>query len=169
MSKRPGTNKKVFSSKDYERPGLSVDEIEEIKEAFDIFDVNKDGHISISELTKAMETLGFDSKNEAIYKMIKEMDQDGSGTIDFAEFLDMMTARISDQNTREDLERVYKLFDLERNGDIRLHDLKRVARELGEDISDQELEEIISRADLDGDGKLSFEDFYNVIVRKTFV
>ena len=81
----------------------------------------------------------------------------------------MMTARISDQNTREDLERVYKLFDLDRNGDIRLNDLKRVARELGEDISDEELSEIIQRADLDGDGKLCFEDFYNVIVRKTFV
>jgi centrin-1 len=67
------------------------------------------------------------------------------------------------------LERVYKLFDLNRNGDIRLADLKRVAKELGEDISDEELQEIIQRADLDGDGKLTFDDFYNVIVRKTFV
>ena len=133
----------MFSSKDYERPGLSVDEIEEIKEAFDIFDVNKDGHISVSELVKAMETLGFNSKNEAIYKMIVEMDEDGNGTIEFAEFLDMMTARISDRNTKEDLERVYKLFDLQRNGDIWLDDLRRVAKELGEDISDEELKEII--------------------------
>ena len=54
-----------------------------------------------------------------------------------------MTARISDQNTKQDLERVYKLFDLDRNGDIRLADLKRVAKELGEDISDEELQEII--------------------------
>lgn len=67
------------------------------------------------------------------------------------------------------MERVYKLFDLERNGDIRLADLKRVAKELGEDISDEELKEIIQRADLDGDGKLTFDDFYNVIVKKTFV
>ena len=67
------------------------------------------------------------------------------------------------------MERVYKLFDLNRNGDIRLADLKRVAKELGEDISDEELQEIIQRADLDGDGKLTFDDFYNVIVRKTFV
>lgn len=133
----------MFSSKDYERPGLSVDEIEEIKEAFDIFDVNKDGHISVSELVKAMETLGFNSKNEAIYKMIVEMDENGNGTIEFAEFLDIMTARISDRNTKEDLERVYKLFDLQRNGDIWLDDLRRVAKELGEDISDEELKEII--------------------------
>lgn len=61
------------------------------------------------------------------------------------------------------------MFDLERNGDIRLADLKRVAKELGEDISDEELKEIIQRADLDGDGKLTFDDFYNVIVKKTFV
>ena len=132
-----------FAAKDYERPGLSIDEIEEIKEAFDIFDIDKSGSISVAELVKSMETLGFNSKNPAIYKMISEMDEDGNGTIDFQEFLDMMTARISDQNTKEDLERVYKLFDVERNGQIQVADLKRVAKELGEDISEEELKEII--------------------------
>lgn len=115
MSKKTA-QKQGFAAKDYERPGLSIDEIEEIKEAFDIFDIDKSGSISVSELVKSMETLGFNSKNPAIYKMISEMDEDGNGTIDFQEFLDMMTARISDQNTKEDLERVYKLFDVERNG-----------------------------------------------------
>ena len=118
MPRRPGTNKKEFSAKDYERPGLSVDEVEEIKEAFDIFDVNKDGHIQVSELLKAMTTLGFDAKNPAIYNMIADMDEDGNGVIDFTEFLDMMTARISDQNTKEDLERVFKLFDDDRTQEI---------------------------------------------------
>lgn len=42
MNKNKKISKKEFVAKDYERPGLSVDEIEEIKEAFDIFDVNKD-------------------------------------------------------------------------------------------------------------------------------
>lgn len=112
------TQLKTFSAKDHERPGLSVDEIEEIKEAFDIFDTSKDGFIQVKELVKAMETLGFDSKNPAIFKLFNEMDEDGNGTIEFAEFLDMMTARISESNTKDDLERVFKLFDLDRNGKI---------------------------------------------------
>ena len=169
MARKQGTNKREFLAKDYERPGLSVDEVEEIKEAFDIFDVNKDGNIQVSELLKAMTTLGFDSKNPSIYNMIADMDEDGNGVIDFTEFLDMMTARISDQNTKEDLERVFKLFDDDRTQEITVDNLKRVAKELGEDISEEELKEIVERADLDGDGKLTFEDFYQVICKKTFV
>ncbi len=171
MSKRvPNKSvKKEFNAQDYERPGLSSDEIEEIKEAFDIFDVDKSGSISVSELLKAMKTLGFDSKNPAIFNMISDMDHDGNGEIEFEEFLDMMTARISDKNTKQDLERVFKLFDDDKTGHITVDNLKRVARELGEDISEEELKEIILRADLDGDGKLTFEDFYEVIVKKTVV
>ena len=61
-----------------------------------------------------MTTLGFDTKNPAIFNMIKDMDEDGNGIIEFEEFLDMMTARISDVNPKEDLERVFKLFDDDR-------------------------------------------------------
>lgn len=157
-----------FDPKKYERPGLSSDEIEEIKEAFDLFDTDNSGTISVQELTAAMKSLGFDTKNAVIYKMIEEMDQDGNGLISFEEFLDMMTARISDKNTRDDIERVFKLFDSNRNGFISLDDMKRVAKELGEDISEKELQEIIQRADLDNDSKLTLEDFYQVMTKKTF-
>ena len=157
-----------FNAKNFERPGLSADEVEEIKEAFDIFDVDQSGAISVSELLNAMRSLGFDTKNPAIFKMISDMDEDGNGEIEFDEFLDMMTARISDTNTKEDLERVFKLFDEDRNGEITVENLRRVAKELGEDIPDDELNEIIMRADLDGDGKLSFDDFFAVITKKTF-
>ena len=157
-----------FDAKKYERPGLSADEIEEIKEAFDIFDVDRSGAISVQELLNAMRSLGFDTKNPAIFQMIADMDEDGNGEIEFEEFLDMMTARISDRNTKEDLERVFKLFDDKRTGEISVENLRRVAKELGEDIPEEELREIILRADLDGDGKLTFNDFYAVITKKTF-
>ena len=100
--------------------------------------------------------------------MIAELDADGSGEIEFDEFLDMMTARISDKNSREDIERVFKLFDSDRTGEISLDNMKRVAKELGEDISPQELQEIVQRADLDGDGALTLDDFYQVMTKKTF-
>ena len=115
-----------------------------------------------------MSTLGFDSKNPAIYNMIADMDQNGNGVIEFEEFLDMMTARISDVNPREDLERVFKLFDDDRTQEITLENMQRVTKELGEDVPEDELKEILRRADLDGDGKVTFEDFYQVISKKTF-
>merc|ERR1712072_622224 len=173
MSKKGGSKGKqpahqAFDPKKYERPGLSVDEVEEIKEAFDLFDNDQSGAISVAELTSAMKSLGFDVKHAVVFQMIAELDADGSGEIEFDEFLDMMTARISDKNSREDIERVFKLFDSDRTGEISLDNMKRVAKELGEDISPQELQEIIQRSDLDNDGALTMDDFYQVMTKKNF-
>ena len=52
-----------FNAKSYERPGLSEDEIMEIKEAFDLFDTDGGGTIDPAELKAAMTSLGFEAKN----------------------------------------------------------------------------------------------------------
>ena len=71
--------------------------------------------------------------------MISDLDEDGSGAIDFEEFLDMMTARMSDKDSKEDIRKVFKLFDDDKTDSITLTNLRRVARELGETMDDNEL------------------------------
>ncbi len=56
-----------FNAKKYERPGLTEDEIEEIKEAFDLFDTDGSGSIDPKELKAAMQSLGFEAKNQTIF------------------------------------------------------------------------------------------------------
>merc|ERR1712170_151133 len=90
---------KSFNAKKF-RPGLTEDEVEEIKEAFDLFDTDGSGSIDPKELRAAMQSLGFEAKNQTIYQMINDLDKNKSGNIDFDEFLDMMTARMSDRDTR---------------------------------------------------------------------
>ncbi len=86
-----------------------------------------------------MTSLGFEAKNQTIYQMISDLDEDGSGAIDFEEFLDMMTARMSDKDSKEDIRKVFKLFDDDKSDCITLTNLRRVARELGETMDDNEL------------------------------
>ena len=71
--------------------------------------------------------------------MITDLDKNKSGNIDFDEFLDMMTARMSDRDTREDINKVFRLFDEEGSQTITVKNLRKVARELGETMSDEEL------------------------------
>lgn len=52
------------------------------------------GTIDPKELKAAMQSLGFEAKNQTIYQMIADIDKDESGSIDFEEFLDMMTAKM---------------------------------------------------------------------------
>ncbi|POM68417.1 Ca2+-binding protein/EF-hand superfamily protein [Phytophthora palmivora] len=100
--------------------------------------------------------------------MIGDIDKDGSGSIDFEEFLDMMTAKMSDKDSREDIQKVFNLFDDDQTGKISLRNLKRVAKELGETMTDAELLEMIERADTDQDGEINAEEFYAIMTKKTF-
>lgn len=82
----------------------------------------------ILELKAAMTSLGFESKNQTIYQMISDLDADGSGQIDFEEFLELMTARVSDKDTRENIRKIFNLFDDEKTGFISIKNLRRVAK-----------------------------------------
>ena len=166
-SKAPEKPKK-FRAENFARPGLSEDEVEEIKEAFDLFDYDGSGAISVNELTSAMQSLGFDVKHAVVYNMVADLDADGSGEIEFGEFLDVMTAKLSDKNTKEEIDRVFKLFDKDRNGTLEADDLSRVCKELGEDMTEEDIREVIGRMDVDGDGAVGLDDFYAVITKKTF-
>lgn len=93
----------------------------------------------------AMRALGFEPKKEEIKKMISDIDKDGNGTIDFNEFLDMMTAKMSEKDSKEELMKAFRLFDDDETGKISFRNLKRVAKELGETMSDEQLSEMIVR------------------------
>ncbi|GLE08444.1 hypothetical protein PINS_up019627 [Pythium insidiosum] len=95
-------------AKTYERPGLSEEEIEEIREAFNLFDTDGSARSTQRKLKAAMQSLRLEAKNQTIYQMIGDIDKDGSGSIDFEEFLDMMTAKMSDKDSREDIQKVFK-------------------------------------------------------------
>lgn len=74
----------------------------------------------------------------------------------------------SDRDTREDIMKVFNLFDDDQTGKISLRNLKRVAKELGETMTDAELLEMIERADADQDGEISPEEFYAIMTKRTF-
>lgn len=98
--------------------------------------------------------------------MVADIDKDGSGTIDFEEFLAMMTVKMSERDSREEIMKAFRLFDDDETGKISFKNLKRVAKELGENMTDEELQEMIDEADRDGDGEVSEEEFYR-IMKKT--
>ena len=102
-----------------------------------------------------MTSLGFEAKSAATFQMISDMDADGNGSIDFGEWLTLMTKRINDKDSRANIGKIFALYDDERKGYIDVATLRRVAGELAENVSEEELNELIKRADLDCDGVVS--------------
>ena len=73
--------------------------------------------------------------------------------------------------TEDEVMEIKEAFDLflgddEKADKIELKHLKRVAKELNENMSEDELNEMITRADTDRDGKVSFDEFYKIMTKK---
>ncbi|XP_041653302.1 caltractin [Cheilinus undulatus] len=162
--------RKSASSTGQKKPGVKVilteEQKQEIKEAFDLFDTDGSGTIDVKELKVAMRALGFEPKKEEIKKMIADIDKEGSGTIDFSAFLGMMTLKMGEKDSKEEILKAFRLFDDDCTGKISFKNLKRVAKELGENLTDEELKEMIDEADRDGDGEVSEQEFLT-IMKKT--
>merc|ERR1712124_127620 len=136
-SKRKGKGRTAKSGK-FE---LTEEQKQEIREAFDLFDTDGSGTIDAKELKVAMRALGFEPKKEEIKKMISDIDKDGSGTIEYEEFLKMMTHKILNRDPKDEILKAFRLFDDDETGKISFKNLKRVAKELGERMTDEELQE----------------------------
>ena len=120
----------------------------------------------MKEISKAMKVMGIKIAKEELKKMISDVDSSGDGDIDFSEFLEMMTGKMGEKDSREDVVKVFKLFDDDNTGKITLRNIRRVSQELGETIDDDELMDMLMQADRDGDGELDMDEFYRIVKKK---
>ncbi|CAD8091429.1 unnamed protein product [Paramecium primaurelia] len=166
VAQKPVGKQQQVNRKPQDRPGLTEDEIEEIKEAFNLFDTEGTGRVDPRELKAAMQSLGFDQKNPTIFNMIAELENEGTD-IDFDQFLDAITSKLGNRETRDGINKIFDLFDDDGSNSINLNNLKRVSKELGETMTAEELAEMLERAASNG-RDISREDFYNIMVKRTF-
>ncbi|VDD95596.1 unnamed protein product [Enterobius vermicularis] len=154
----------------------------EFKEAFSLFDKDGDGTITTKELGTVMRSLGQNPTEAELQDMINEVDADGNGTIDFPEFLTMMARKMKDTDSEEEIREAFrnilfctqiinspnlsKVFDKDGNGFISAAELRHVMTNLGEKLTDEEVDEMIREADIDGDGQVNYEEFVTMMTTK---
>lgn len=106
--------KKQWKAEDYASLTIPVEEVKDIKMAFDIFDGDLSGVVDPQELKNAFVSLGFGGQNKFVYQILAELDDDQSGGIDFAEFLRLATAKQTDKDSRAEVEKIFGSFDINR-------------------------------------------------------
>ncbi|XP_044535569.1 calmodulin-alpha-like [Gracilinanus agilis] len=145
---------------------FTEEQIAEFKEAFSLFDKDSDGSITTKELGTVMRSLGQNPTEAELQNMMGEVDADGNGTIDFPEFLGMMAKKMKGAETEESIREAFKVFDKDGNGYVSAAELRHVMTSLGEKLTDEEVDEMMGEADVDGDGQVNYEEFVRVLSSK---
>ncbi|OMJ75440.1 hypothetical protein SteCoe_25407 [Stentor coeruleus] len=154
-----------FNPQDYVTDELTKEHILELKDAFDMFDIDNTGFILAKSLKDSMEHQGFKKRNPIIYNLVHSLHVDKKTKVDFAGFVDLLSGNNEETSTVDEIRMIFNIFDVDKKGFIELKNLKRIARELGESLNEKDLMELIRKSDLDGDGKVSFDDFYSIMTR----
>ena len=158
----------LLERKEFDRPKgfkhyLSQKDLKFIKDSFKMNDNNKTSEIDIDELRQALDKYGIEFNDDENFKQLfDETEKNGKTSIDFDEFINLVTSRMADIDSMNELQKVFCLFLGDENVDkIEYRHIKRECPEL----SDDEIIEMISKVDEDKDGKVTFEEFYKIVTK----
>jgi len=138
---------------------LPESEISQLKKIFTTIDVNGDGKLTVAEAIEGVKQAGVSSMPQDLNDMLKAVDSDGSGIIDYTEFI----AACLDRRAYIQEDRMwsaFRVFDSDNSGKISRKELANVvAGGKLDDVCKRNVDEIMAEADRNGDGEIDFQEF----------
>ena len=149
---------------------MTAEQLDELKEAFNLFDKDHDGTITLEELSGVLQALGIKPVADELQIMMNSVDLDQNGVIDFGEFCELMRTHLyaegDEPNEDDELTEAFRVFDTNGDGYISEEELKQALLNLGEQLTGSELKDMIKAADKDGNGKIDYAEFVAMMRNK---
>merc|ERR1711953_1020539 len=131
-------------------------ESRELRQAFDLIDVDRDGNITAEELIKVIEKLGGSMSEDEARGLIRKADVDKNGSIDFTEFSSLWSSLAGEGEDK--IREEFTKYDTDKNGVITKDEMMKAVSILSKDKK-SDAEKFISQLDIDNDGKVSYPEF----------
>lgn len=165
---------------------IIAEQLREFREIFELFDEDKDGFLNMSEFKALLLALGQTPNDRELMRLIcfsenvatrirdlKDMRESMQGVVsademagislDFSDFLCVMSRRVRDSDLDEEMIQAFKVFDVNGDGLISHIELLAKMRSHGEELTAEEAAEMVREADLDGDGMINFDEFVKMM------
>merc|ERR1712062_699024 len=144
---------------------LEIDEIKCLKNCFDLFDSKKQEFLSADDLDEILRAMGFRPSKEELMDILAEIDEDGSGEIEFCQLCAKFLVEDPDIDTmKRELKDAFRIYDKDGQGFITMDVLRGLIAELLAPLTDEELDGIISELDEDGSGTMDFDEFCEMMM-----
>merc|ERR1711892_90340 len=142
---------------------LSKDKLAEFQYCFSLLDTDKNGVITTGDIKSSLTALGYYPTDVELQEMVTKLDSNRNGEIEFEEFLSMITKKMKSGASDEEIKDTLRVFDKDCNGFISAAELRQALANLGEKLSDDELDEMIKEVDFDGDGQIDYAEFLSMM------
>ena len=139
---------------------------EEYKKIFTLHSNGQDGYVNASELSKIFKAINIEPSDEELKEIIKKLDLEVKKEINYEEFLSIINQREKDVDLEEEVLNAFKVFDKDGNGLINVNELKNIMMNIGNNWSENEINELLDNADIDMDGFINYEEFVRTMMSK---
>ena len=154
----------IAARKDADEVDPDERRLQDLRRAFELFDTDGSGTISPHELARVMRSLGQNPTKQEINEMMSGFDENSDGEIDFDEFLTLYAGSMNSADDEEFIAWAFEAFDKDSSGKLSADEIRDVIRCMGDELTEEEVAEIMDRGDTDGDGLLSFQEFTRLII-----
>ena len=145
------------------KPKISNESLESVQKAFKLFQ-DDNGALKCDDLMFALQELKFDQQDPVIFDIIEEICSTNKIGLTYDKFVEKLNEQLQDRGSQKSTERIYGLFVEDPQSNLTLDSLKRVAKESGDNASEEEIKKIFNYASNNGQD-IPYEDFHSIMTR----
>lgn len=138
---------------------LTNEQIDELRDAFERYDLDSNGTLSANEVRLALISVGYEITEAELYDLIHSVAVRDEERLDLKKFIRMMAPRMANVDSDQSLCRTFNMIDRDRDGYVTVQDVRAIMVVLGEVVTDDDIKDICQAVDMDGDGRISLRDF----------
>jgi len=133
------------------------------KSAFKAFDKKNEDKIKVGDIGAAMKKLGHTIKPDWLEKIEHMIDAEGTGYILLEEFCSIIRRKFKDDEDERELKEMFRILDKEKRGEVNTSELRWILKQLGDDLTEADIDDMIADVDTDGSGWVDYNEFHKLM------
>jgi calmodulin len=134
------------------------------KSAFKNFDKKNEDKIKVGDIEAALKKLGHTIKPDWLEKVEHLIDSEGTGYIKYDEFCSIVRKKFQDDEDERELREMFRILDKEKRGEVNTQELRWILKNLGDDLTEADIDDMIADVDTDGSGWIDYNEFSKLMM-----